>query len=258
MILMAGGLLRESGTNDSLHLSYCSSQCWRKGEEAHLLDLNPTHHREVQKWEKMHTSERALAGYLGLPDTTALHEFAETPENSQLLATYKQAKENGFACKDGRPTAPIPTRDVFNCLRLRDDVNPQATSLPLAPQRTEYRANHSVLVAMRFLLQRNPHIVQGAPWPSYDPIHGYDLEDWYRALEALRWHTRKTSGARGGRHAEGTAKPHRWQTSSYISSVVTFLRGSYVTLQENSFHSTNTTSLRVKLSREVIATVYQR
>ena len=42
-------------------------------------------------------------------------------------------------------------------------------------------------------------MVQGA---QYDNIHGYDLENWYRALEALRWHTGKTGGARGGRRSQ--------------------------------------------------------
>ena len=100
----------------------------------------------------MHTSELALAGYLGLPDTIALQEFAQTPANAPLLAAYKQSKKKGFGVKNRGSTAAIPARDVFNCLRLRDDVDPQATSLPLTPQHIEHRANRSVLVAMRLLL----------------------------------------------------------------------------------------------------------
>ena len=90
---------------------------------------------------------------------------------------------------------------------MPDEIVPVAASLPLAPDVVEYRAFRSILAAMRLLLECNHDINHQSPWPNASvQVHGIHLEDWYRALEVLRWYTRKTSGVRGERRGEGTSK----------------------------------------------------
>lgn len=132
--------------------------------------------------------------------TRTLRELVDPPENDRLLRAHLQARENGFGVKGKNAATSYPTADIFDCLRMTDDD--YWVGFPFAPQHTEYRAERSFLVSMRLFLQHNPYIALGAKWPGSEKIHGYDPEDWHRALAVLRWHWRKHHGTRSARGGE--------------------------------------------------------
>lgn len=127
--------------------------------------------------ELMDNNERALAGYLGLPNTRTLRELVEPPENNRLLRAHIQAREIGFDVKGKNAATSYPTADIFECLRITDDDWLSFPSVPLAPQHTEYRAERSFLISIRLFLQHNPNLVLDPKWPGTDKIHGFHAED---------------------------------------------------------------------------------
>ena len=83
-----------------------------------------------------------------------------------------------WTLKDFGEHTTYQTSDMFTCLRMDDDDWTEATRLPLPESAMEYRAQRSMLMIMRLILEKNPAIVQGAKWPeSSDRIHGYHPED---------------------------------------------------------------------------------
>ena len=87
-------------------------------------------------------NERGLAAYLGLPDTRTLRELVHLTENDRLLRSHLQARENGFGVKGKNAATSYPTSDIFDCLRMSDDDWVGFPSVPLAPEHTDYRAEH--------------------------------------------------------------------------------------------------------------------
>lgn len=128
--------------------------------------------------------------------TRTLRELVDPPENDRLLRAHLQARENGFGVKGKNAATSYPTADIFDCLLMTGWV-----SRP-SPSHTEYRAERSFLVSMRLFLQHDPHIALGAKWPGSEKIHGYDAEDWHRALAVLRWYWRRHHGTRSARGGE--------------------------------------------------------
>lgn len=128
--------------------------------------------------DKVWSSERLLAGYLGLGGTAELNALPDLPANQLILKQYHQARASGFGGRSKTDKANWLPSDIFRALEGDGQTWLPLTTLPLPLAiPTVYRGPFSWLVAMRMLLVGHPGtMVQPPRYNALVPVHWHHME----------------------------------------------------------------------------------